>query len=53
MCSTKALLAGDAAAITTIYKTRVAKRGKGDEIWGWAMAYKVSPKASAQPEVKS
>ena len=47
MCSTKALLAGDSAAITTIYKTRVSKRGKGDEIWGWAMAYKESGRLSA------
>jgi formate dehydrogenase iron-sulfur subunit len=40
MCSTKALLAGDGAVIESIYKTRVQRRGKGDEIWGWAMAYK-------------
>jgi formate dehydrogenase iron-sulfur subunit len=53
MCSTKALLAGDSAAITTIYKTRVSKRGKGDEIWGWAMAYKENPKSSAQQGAKS
>jgi formate dehydrogenase iron-sulfur subunit len=53
MCSTKALLAGDHAAITTIYKTRVAKRGKGDEIWGWAMAYKENPKVSAAAGAKS
>jgi hypothetical protein len=26
--------------IESIYKTRVQRRGKGDEIWGWAMAYK-------------
>ena len=39
MCSTKALLAGDAQVITTIYKTRVVTRGKGEQIWGWAMAY--------------
>ena len=39
MCSTKALLAGDAPVITAIYKQRVQTRGKGDEIWGWSMAY--------------
>jgi len=39
MCSTKALLAGDHDAITKIYKTRVTTRGKGEEIWGWSMAY--------------
>ncbi len=47
MCSTKALLAGDAPVITTIYKTRVVTRGKGDEIWGWAMAYGGSDKRRA------
>jgi formate dehydrogenase iron-sulfur subunit len=46
MCSTKALLAGDHEAITRIYKTRVTTRGKGDEIWGWAMAYGGSAKMS-------
>ncbi len=25
--------------ITKIYKTRVVTRGKGDEIWGWSVAY--------------
>jgi hypothetical protein len=28
-------------------------RGKGDEIWGWAMAYKESAKSSDHPGVKS
>ena len=49
MCSTKALIAGDHAVITNIYKTRVVTRGKGDEIWGWAMAYGGSNKLSDQP----
>ncbi len=53
MCSTKALLAGDAPVITTIYKTRVVTRGKGDQIWGWAMAYGGSDKLQDQPGVKS
>jgi formate dehydrogenase iron-sulfur subunit len=52
MCSTKALLAGDSAVIATIYKTRVSIRGKGDEIWGWAMAYGGSAKVADQ-QVKS
>jgi formate dehydrogenase iron-sulfur subunit len=39
MCSTKALLAGDEAVITTIYKTRVLTRGVGAEMWGWKAAY--------------
>jgi formate dehydrogenase iron-sulfur subunit len=45
MCSTKALLAGDDAVITRIYKTRVTTRGKGDEIWGWKTAYQTGAKA--------
>jgi formate dehydrogenase iron-sulfur subunit len=53
MCSTKALLAGDAPVITTIYKTRVTTRGKGDEIWGWSMAYGGSSRLQDQPGVKS
>jgi len=53
MCSTKALLAGDAPVITTIYKTRVVTRGKGDEIWGWAMAYKESAKVGDHKGVQS
>jgi len=53
MCSTKALLAGDAAVIAKIYKTRVVTRGKGEEIWGWAMAYGGSDKVSDQPGGKA
>jgi formate dehydrogenase iron-sulfur subunit len=49
MCSTKALLAGDAEVITKIYKTRVVLRGKGEEIWGWSMAYGGSGKLADQP----
>jgi hypothetical protein len=32
--------------IAQIYKTRVVTRGKGEEIWGWKMAYKGSDKVS-------
>src|SRR5260370_33246208 len=39
MCSTKALLGGDADVIADIYRQRVLKRGKGSEIWGWGTAY--------------
>ena len=53
MCSTKALLAGDAAVIAKIYKTRVVTRGKGEQIWGWAMAYGGSDKVSDQPGAKA
>ena len=53
MCSTKALLAGDSAVIAKIYKTRVVTRGKGDQIWGWAMAYGGSDKIDDQPGAKA
>ncbi len=39
MCATKALLAGDAAVISDIYRDRVLRRGKGSEAWGWNTAY--------------
>ncbi|MCY7386654.1 MAG: formate dehydrogenase, partial [Burkholderiales bacterium] len=48
MCSTKALLAGDGDVIMSIYKQRVQRRGKGDEVWGWAMAYN---RSDAKPQV--
>ena len=48
MCSTKALLAGDHDMITSIYRTRVQRRGKGQEIWGWAMAYGGDGKLASQ-----
>jgi formate dehydrogenase iron-sulfur subunit len=35
MCSTKALLGGDGDVIADIFRTRVVKRGKGSEVWGW------------------
>src|SRR6478672_3907019 len=41
MCSTKALLGGDADVIANIYRDRVTHRGKGGEVWGWATAYKL------------
>ena len=39
MCSTKALLAGDADVLSDIYRERVTRRGKSGEMWGWATAY--------------
>jgi formate dehydrogenase iron-sulfur subunit len=39
MCSTKALLAGEANVLADIYRQRVSVRGTGGEIWGWATAY--------------
>jgi hypothetical protein len=39
MCSTKALLAGDAAELSNIFRDRVLRRGKGSEAWGWMTAY--------------
>jgi formate dehydrogenase iron-sulfur subunit len=40
MCSTKALLAGDAAVVSDIFRDRVLRRGKANDVaWGWATAY--------------
>ena len=39
MCSTKALLGGDADVLSDIYRERVLVRGKGSEVWGWGTAY--------------
>jgi formate dehydrogenase iron-sulfur subunit len=39
MCSTKALLAGDADVVSDIFRTRVLSRGKGAELPGWSTAY--------------
>jgi hypothetical protein len=30
--------------IATIYRQRVQTRRKGEEVWGWAMAYKMDGK---------
>lgn len=39
ICSTKALLAGDAAEISNIFRERVGRRGAGAGAWGWRVAY--------------
>src|SRR6185369_14049661 len=48
MCSTKALLAGEANVLANIYRERVTVRGSSGEIWGWATAYG-QPGAPAKP----
>ncbi|MDB5728759.1 MAG: fdhB2, partial [Noviherbaspirillum sp.] len=57
MCSTKALLGGDGDVVADIFRTRVLRRGKGSEVWGWGTAYGKSPNGSATapatPEKKS
>jgi formate dehydrogenase iron-sulfur subunit len=40
MCSTKALLGGDADVVANIFRDRVMNRdGKGASVFGWATAY--------------
>ena len=39
MCSTKALLAGEAQAISDIFRQRALNRGHGGELRGWKQAY--------------
>jgi formate dehydrogenase iron-sulfur subunit len=40
MCSTKALLAGDAETVSDIFRQRVVRRGgAGAELIGWDTAY--------------
>ncbi len=50
MCSTKALLAGDAAVIADIMRERVLRRGYGTEAWGWRIAYGGEGKGEQQRE---
>ena len=39
MCSSKALLAGDANEISEIFRERITYRGSGTGAWGWGKAY--------------
>ena len=41
MCSTKALIVGEATEVANIYRTRVASKGKGVQSapYGWSKAY--------------
>ena len=49
MCATKALLAGDGDTVADIFRTRVVKRGKGSEVWGWGTAYGKPDNPQAKP----
>jgi len=50
MCSTKALLGGDADVLSDIYRERVLVRGKGSEVWGWGTAYGKPDRDSGKKE---
>ena len=39
MCSSKALLAGDASEIADVFRKRITWRGAGTGAWGWGRAY--------------
>ena len=39
ICSTKALVAGDAAEIANVVRQRAAARGSAGRAWGWGTAY--------------
>lgn len=39
ICSTKALVAGDAEEVANVVRTRSAARGSGQGAWGWGAAY--------------
>jgi formate dehydrogenase iron-sulfur subunit len=39
VCSTKALVAGDAEEVAKVVRQRMAARGSGGGAWGWGSAY--------------
>jgi len=39
VCSTKALVAGDAEEVANVVRQRMAARGAGGGAWGWESAY--------------
>ncbi|MFQ5692858.1 MAG: formate dehydrogenase, partial [Nitrospinota bacterium] len=39
VCSTKALVAGDAEEVANVVRMRIAMRGSGGGAWGWGQAY--------------
>jgi formate dehydrogenase iron-sulfur subunit len=39
VCSTKALIAGDAEEVANVVRQRMAARGSGGGAWGWPTAY--------------
>ena len=39
VCSTKALVAGDAEEVANVVRARAAARGSASGAWGWSKAY--------------
>ncbi|MGH7423713.1 MAG: formate dehydrogenase, partial [Candidatus Methylomirabilales bacterium] len=39
ICSTKALVAGDAEEVAKVVRSRAVARGPGGSAWGWETAY--------------
>ena len=52
MCSTKALIAGDASDVSDIYRERIVWRGSAAGAWGWDLAYGRRKREQARGEAK-